>query len=194
MKNIDLNALDIVSGGMNIKSLHAHLTDGDASHTTGPGFAPLSGHNPGGLDGGFPTSGTPAAGSLGISHASPGLDDLNSAPIVSAPQAQQQEHSFSNDLQAISSIVNAFAGIIGAFSGHGSSSSAAPSSPQGRQTTREPTGDTQNDQPDPQADLTGGLGNDTGADAAPTGGVVAENDGTGNHTNFHETNDGFVRG
>lgn len=192
MKNIDLDALDFVSGGMDIKSLHSRLGGGDSAHMNGPGFAPL-GHEPGGLTGGLPTSGSPGV-PFDVSHASPGLDPLNSAPMQAPVQAPEQDHSFSNDLQAISSIVNAFAGIIGAFNGGSHASSpSAPSSPQGRAVTREPSD--QNDQSDPTADQgpSAALGNDQGADAAPTGGV-AENDGTGNHTNFHETNDGFVRG
>lgn len=214
-KRLDLAALDLVSGGMDIRSLHAHIgATGPIGHGGslpgagglggtggGPGFAPiLPGHDP--HDPGYGGTLYPGA------HASPGLDPyaqgLGPSPIAAPPQ-DHSSHSFGNDLQAIASIANAFVGIIGAFTGHPMGNAPSQDGPSnGRVQTHAPIQPNDNgDQNDPgtggQDQLDPGTGDVIDASSHGGGhtvdtGAVAENDGVGNHTNFHETDDGFVRG
>ena len=212
MAKLSLEALDLVSGGMDVRTLQTHLGGASGlgsahSPTGGPGFAPILGQQfdpSNGLD-------SPLGSPLGMhqgtnSGLSPygampnqGLDPYaQGAPYgspygqISAAPPPQRESSFAENVQAITGIMSAFAGMIGQFTG--GAQAGAPAG--GRMSApRE-----QNEQPEEQG-LGAARGSSQEAPMEPsesldtsepaTGASAAEP--TGGNTNFRETSTGFER-
>lgn len=215
-RKLDFNALDVVSGGMDMRSLQAHMGSGHAQ-AGGPGFAPLLGQGAGGygLDpnmdpsmgaggvgmvSGYGNAPLQNEGGLGLDPYAQGAQYQGQAqmPYSGATQAQPEHRSsFAENVQAITGIVQAFAGIVGAFSGQGGAQAGGQEQPQGRMMPQREGGDDQGlgagegeGQGQGQGDETFGAGQG----AEPTGmQEPTMREPTGGNTNFRETETGFER-